>query len=177
MAGALTILSGPPGAGKSTLARRLAETSAAPAIHLEADQFFAAVRSGFILPWLPESNDQNRTINFAVAAAARAYGLGGYQVFIDGVVGPWFLDIFRAAAGEAGLSLDYVVLRPDLETAAARARERAVGPLPDYPPRIYEGFAELGPLEAHVIDSGAADVEGVVAAIREGLQAGRFRLV
>jgi cytidylate kinase len=105
MTGGVIILTGPPGTGKTTLAPRLAESSETPAVHLVCDQFFEAIRSGFIAPWLPASHAQNRTINQAIAAAAVACAQGGYTAFVDGVVGPWFLDIFRDAANEAAVTL------------------------------------------------------------------------
>ena len=176
MSGAVIILTGPPGAGKTTLASRLAATSDQPAVHLVCDQFFDAIRTGFIAPWLPESNAQNRTLNQAIAASAAAYARGGYRVFVDGVVGPWFLDIFRQAGAEARVTVDYAVLRPPRALAVARARDRAEGPLAEYPPRIFEGFADLGPLEDHVLPVGEETLDALAEALRAGLRAGRFRL-
>ena len=34
----------------------------------------------------------------AIVAAAAAYARGGYDVVVDGVIGPWFLPPFRQAA-------------------------------------------------------------------------------
>ncbi|MFI4934075.1 MAG: AAA family ATPase [Caulobacterales bacterium] len=174
---AILILTGPPGAGKTTIARRLAETSETPAVHLHTDDFFAAIRRGYIEPWLPASHDQNTTISHAIVAAAGAYAAGGYQVIVDGVVGPWFLDIYREAAARLGLALDYVILRADRATVVARARDREATPLADYPPNIYEGFADLGPLEPHAVETGQQAVEPLVASLRRQLAEGRFRLV
>jgi predicted kinase len=172
----ILILSGPPGAGKTTLARALAKASEGPAVHMHTDDFYTAIRKGFILPWLPESLEQNTTVTRAIAAAACAYAVGGYAVMLDGVVGPWFLGIYRQAAGPAGVAIDFVALRPDGPTAVARARDRKDAPIADYPLNMIEGFADLGPYEPHVIDTTSLSVEGVLAAIREGRAQGRFRL-
>ena len=173
---AILIISGPPGAGKTTVSRRLAETSAGSAVHLHTDDFYGAIRHGFIAPWLAESHGQNQTVTRAIVASAPAYAAGGYFVVVDGVVGPWFLDSYREGAAEAGVTLDYVVLRADQATVAARARYRLDVPLPEYPPGLLEKFADLGALEGHAIDSGAEPVEALVERIRQGCAEGRFRL-
>ena len=172
----ILILSGPPGAGKTTVARALAKASAGPAVHMHTDDFYAAIKTSFILPWLPESQVQNTTVTRAIAAAACAYAAGGYAVFLDGIVGPWFLDIYCETAKPLGIAIDYVVLRPDGPTAVARARDRDDAPLADYPLNMLDGFADLGPYEPHVIDTTAASVEAVMAVIADGRTAGRYRL-
>ena len=176
MTAPILIVSGPPGAGKTTVARRLAETSDVAAVHFHTDDFYGAILTGFIAPWLPESHPQNRVVTRAIVAAAAEYAAGGYRVIVDGVVGPWFLDVYRDAARRLGVALDYVVLRPDRATAVARARDREAIPLAEYPPGLYESFADLGELEPHVIDSTAQDVDALAERVRAGVAAGRFRL-
>ena len=47
---------------------------------------------GAIPPHLPESNEQNLVVIEAFLEAAKRYVRGGYDVIVDGIVGPWFLE-------------------------------------------------------------------------------------
>jgi len=117
----LIVVSGPPGAGKSTVARLLADSYQRSAL-VVGDQFFAFVRQGYLDPWRDEAHQQNDVVMRAAAAATGRLVDGGYQVVYDGVIGPWFSNVFLAATGLA--ALHYTVLLPPLDCCRTRVTGR-----------------------------------------------------
>ena len=174
----LVIISGPPGSGKSSIARRLAEQSIYErAVHLHTDDFYRSIRKGFISTWLPEAREQNITVLEAFTASAINYALGGYEVIIDGIIGPWFLDPWLKAV-QSGWDVRFVILRPDEQTTVARAVQRQAGALvnPEIVSHMWKYFADMGPYESHVLETTNHSIDESVATLRASLTTGAWRL-
>jgi predicted kinase len=180
MPGRIVIVSGPPGAGKSSIAHKLATgSSEARAVHLHTDDFYAYIRKGFVAPWRPESQAQNITVMNALAGAAATYARDGYEVVADGIVGPWFFEPWLAAAAADGLDLRYVVLMPDEATAVARGVARTEpGAMTDANVirTMWGHFRTFAPDPGHILDTTGQSLDETYALVSEGLCAGRFRL-
>ena len=178
MPGSLLILTGPPGAGKSTVARMVTAGAARPTVHLHTDSFYVWIRTGLVPPYLPEAARQNDVVLGVIAEAACGYARGDYDVVLDGVVGPWALQPFRDAVKRDGLDLYYVVLRPSLEVTLARGTARDATELTDVEPLkgMHAAFVGLGDLEQHVMDTTEQSVDETADAVRDRARSAAFAL-
>ena len=114
----ISVIAGCPGTGKSTLSGKLAARSA-NGVHLQTDLFFDFIAHK-VDPSSPNSNAQNQIVLEAWCAAALAYDKGGYELFIDGVIGPWWFGALKQHLG----TFSYILLTADIETCLARVTNR-----------------------------------------------------
>ena len=178
-AAAVVIITGPPGAGKSTTARAVA-ASFPRSVHLHTDDFWHAIVSGSVPPYRPEADEQNQTVMRVISTAASAYAAGGFVVVVDGIVGPWMLHHFLDPGPIRGTPpLHYVVLRPSRDETLRRAQGRTEpNALVDEAPilAMWQQFSALRTLEHHVIDTTGQAPSETLAAVRAAVEAGTFLL-
>ena len=109
--GRIVIITGSPGTGKTTAAAVIAkESDLEKSVHMHTDDFYHYLSKGAIPPYLPESNEQNLVVIEAFLEAAKRFVRGGYDVIVDGIVGPWFLAPWLGLVGE-GYEVHYIILR------------------------------------------------------------------
>ncbi|MCW6534100.1 AAA family ATPase [Sphingomonas lycopersici] len=174
-AGEILILTGSPGAGKTTIATALTALDGSPKVHLHADEFWHFIKHGAIQPYLPEAHRQNTVVLDVLAGAAARYAADGYFVVVDGIVGPWFLDAFASVAAP----VHYVVLRPPLAAAIARCAARGGDTLSDPEPiaALHAQFAELGALEQHALMTGGDGRDELLSRVIAAVNSGSYRLI
>jgi hypothetical protein len=148
---------------------------------IESDWWWTTIVNGHVAPWLPEAHDQNRAVIRSFASASSVMASAGFATVIDGVVGPWMLDLVLAAARAENVGVHYVVLRPTLEVGLARALSR-VGEerVPGHPAltdpqtvrKMWHEFADLGAFERHALDNtkltAEQTVDRVFSSVRDG---------
>ena len=173
MTHAVVVITGSPGAGKTTLSRLLAASSD-DGLRIDADAFYAFPGRP-IAPTQPESQQQNVTIMRALGACAGAFRAGGYRVYLDGIFGPWFLDTLREALPE-GCAVDYVVLDIDRDDAIRRVQGRDGPGSTPAAGQMHAAFRDLGAFEAHRVAVDGMTTEALAERVRDGLGAGAFRL-
>jgi cytidylate kinase len=173
----ILLISGPPGAGKSTVAKHLASSSETPIAYIEGDTFWRFIAKSRDAATKGETRMQNgRIVVQAMVASALRFARGGYDTILDFTIGPWMLKPILPKLGET--PLDFVVLCPSEAVCARRAAARAEGAMPDYAPyrELHGAFGKLGPFERHAIRSDTADAAELAAQIRAGLMTGAYRV-
>ncbi len=181
----LIVITGPPGAGKTTVAPRVAEAFER-SVCLESDWFWTTIARGFVPPWLPEADAQNRAVLRSFVASGAVLAAEGFVVVLEGIIGPWHLPVVLPEIRRLRVEPHYFVLRPASDESFRRAVERG-GEVPRFagqspltaagPVRhMGERFSDLGDHERFVIDNTGLDPELAATTIVERVRAGVHRL-
>lgn len=168
--GRIVIITGAPGTGKTTTASMTAkESSLEKSVHMHTDDFYHYLSKGAIPPHLPGSNVQNVIVMEAFLEAAKRYVRGGYDVIVDGIIGPWFLEPWLKAVQD-GYEVHYIILRANKEETMKRAvgrdkldRETNM----ELVEIMWEQFNDLGCYEPYVMDITDCSVEETASMIIE----------
>jgi chloramphenicol 3-O-phosphotransferase len=174
--GEVLVVSGPPAAGKTTVATFLSERRS-PSVHLHADDFWGFVKVGYLDPWLPTAHEQNVVVIDAACTSAGVFARGGYQVILDACLGPWFIPDLIALLSD--VTIDYLVLMPSLETVLRQLAMRTDHGFTseDAARHMYREFASsLSGLERHVIDPTGSTPKDAADAVDLAAGQGRLRL-
>lgn len=168
--GRIIVITGAPGTGKSTASKIVAKKSDMKrSVHMYTDDFYHYLSKGAIAPHLPESNEQNLIVIEAFLEAAKRYARGGYDVIVDGIIGPWFLKPWLNIVQE-GYEVHYIILRANKEETMKRAVNRAKLDKEtniELVESMWEQFYNLGIYEANVIDTTNFLIEDTVSAIKK----------
>jgi predicted kinase len=161
------ILSGPIGAGKSTVARELVALMPGSVACIEGDKFW---------PFIVKSETQDRPENGymimrSMTAAAIPFVRCGFDVVLDFTIPPEFLATARKILKD--LPLEYVILRPSEAVCAGRAAARKAGAIADYS-KYSDFYALFVGTGQYQVNDDKADPAALAAKIFAGLKSGRF---
>jgi hypothetical protein len=168
----IILLSGPVGAGKTTVSQELVALSPPPIAYIEGDRFWPFIAKS--APQEPQAKTFKMTMT-AMLAAAIPYSLHGYEVVLDFSIPPWFLETALKLTQARRIPLDYVVLKPPEAICASRASARSEGRIEDYA-QYSEFYATFTGVDEFVITNEATNPAATAAQIREALDAGSVRV-
>lgn len=163
------MLSGPVGAGKTTIARELVAMMTGEVAFIEGDDCWK-----FLAKSARGQRENFHIIMRSMTAAALPLARSGYDVVLDFTIPPEFLPTAQKILKE--VPIDFINFRPSLSVCEQRAANRAEGIISDYSP--YRSFYALfeGAAERFSICEDTADAKSVATRMFDGLRAGAYRV-
>lgn len=166
----ILLLTGPPGAGKTTASKEFSKTADGTWALIEQDAIRQLVKAGFKNPSDPWTKETETQMNVSIAICgdmARRYQQAGMNCVIDCFItrDPYVLDRWQAALKDVSYKL--IVFLPKIEKAMAQNNQRTGDArLPES--LVIEQYKEFAAWQddpqATVIDSTTMDVSDAIHA-------------
>jgi predicted kinase len=169
----LLILTGPPCAGKTTVARLLASRRPR-GLHIPSDVFYAFPALP-IPPYRAGSHEQNHSVIKAAVRSAASFATDDYDVVLDGVFGVGFLPLIAQVLLPLGVPVELAALDVDLESALERARSRGLAS-ERMVITMHAAFAAQPLPQRHLIPTGGRAPADIVHELEHRRERGDFRL-
>jgi gluconate kinase len=165
----IVLLSGPVGAGKTTIAKELIASSTGTIAYIEGDTFWSFIAKG--------GEDAGRYRNFkmiisAMIAAALPYALYGYETIVDFSIPPALLETAHKIV-KGRVPVHYIVLRPSETVCASRAAKRPEGTIADYS-SFHDFYTSFDEIQKHIIADDTGDALTTATYVREAINEGLF---
>ena len=158
--GRILVITGSPGTGKTTTSSIIAkESSMEKSVHMHTDDFYHYL-------------DQNLVVIESFLEAAKRFARGGYDVIVDGIIGPWFLEPWLNVVQE-GYEVHYIILRTNKEETIKRAIGRSKLDRDtniELVETMWEQFCNLGIYEKNVIDTTNLSINDTVLTVKEKIR-------
>jgi cytidylate kinase len=170
------LITGPPGAGKTTASKEFAKTADGMWALIEQDAIRQLVKAGFKNPSDPWTKDTEMQMNASIDICgdmARRYQQYGINCIVDCFVtlDPYVFDKWQAALKEVTYKI--VVILPEMQTAVARNNQRT-GDERLKETQVRDQHKLLSAwrhdTRAIIIDSTNMDINGVVQAISDSVK-------
>ena len=135
------ILTGPPGAGKTSVALALAERFDRM-VNVPVDDLRHWVRAGYRYPWAGDSQaeEQRRMAADAAVAVTRNAVAYRYSVIVDDIIIATDAEAYRAGLASLDAEVQFVTLLPSLAQSLRRDASRGVASIPDRVRALHEAF-------------------------------------
>jgi chloramphenicol 3-O-phosphotransferase len=172
--GRLIIISGPVGAGKSTLACQLAQLATIPTTYIECDHFWGHLAK---LAPIDDTHFNYRAIMRAMSAASIAYAAVGYESILDFTIGPWYLEAVNKFIGTRNIRVDYLVLMPEEKLCEERTMKRQPGKFENYDRfrDLYQAFA-MPQTAKYLLDNPTQEARAMALRLKKELETDKYRV-
>jgi predicted kinase len=175
------IVTGPPGAGKSSVAAALCERFDRM-VHIDVDTLRHMVRAGYRQPWAndQQAEEQRHLAVQNASAIARECVATRYAVVIDDVVPPDAAARYGELLANIDANVHLVTLLPSLDVTAARdaARSGSISDRVRVLHREFTGWTGSGLQPGVVLDTSAdADAAATADRVQDAVASGRALLV